>query len=155
MENSKRKSKSILAKCDSCCHEFKLNSDSFIESEMIAKNEPIIFFGFACPNCNKLYRIAVRSLKSSQLSAEIARLRQMLQVELNLRKAQSYSINYQRDARISALRVKIKNNVSKLRIELNRLKDKFPGDFTMVSPKEKDLDFDIDYRESTDEKKGN
>lgn len=140
--------KNLTAKCDECGHIFKLTSDNLFERELVAKNEPIIFLGFCCPACSKLYRISIRSVLSNRYNNSIAAMRQSLQLEMNI---YELTKNYKRQIEISKIRVRIQSEIKLLQQELQRLKEKYPGTFTIDTSKNKEMENIIDYHESMEE----
>ncbi len=148
-DNTMRKKRPIVVRCDYCNKVFTLEQHDLVEREFVLKGEPIIFHGFRCRNCGHLYKVIIRSPKSNSISNEIARLRQLLDTEINLRKALGQNVFS--DLPISRLRNKIKYEISLLNAELKRLKEKYTGTFTINESKDKSMDIYIDYRESTEE----
>lgn len=57
--------------CDECKHEFAISAVGIQQSPVIVGRQALELVYFACPKCNKVYRITLRDERCNELQADI------------------------------------------------------------------------------------
>lgn len=71
--------KDKLVKCDECEHEFFLNAVGINESIVELYGVPVNLVYFACPKCNKIYRISIQDKRYYELKEDLEKTKKRIQ----------------------------------------------------------------------------
>lgn len=67
-----------ITKCDNCEHEFYLKAVDIHEERILLNNVPVNLVYFACPNCDKIYRISIQDAKYYDLAEDLEKAKKRL-----------------------------------------------------------------------------
>ena len=59
--------------CDECKHEFLLSSVNIHEATMELGGQALKLVYFACPKCNKIYRVTLKDARYEELKEDLER----------------------------------------------------------------------------------
>lgn len=57
--------------CDECKHEFSMNAVNIEEATVTLDGQDLILVYFACPKCNKLYRVTLKDKRCVELREDL------------------------------------------------------------------------------------
>lgn len=66
------------AKCDECNHEFLLNAAAIHEAKIELNNTPVILVYFACPKCDKIYRVSIQDARYYDLKEDLEKAKKRM-----------------------------------------------------------------------------
>ena len=70
--------KDLLIKCDECKHEFFLNAVGINEAIVELNGVPVTLVYFACPKCNKIYRISIQDRRYYEMQEDIEKTKKRI-----------------------------------------------------------------------------
>lgn len=68
----------ILVKCDECEHEFFLKAVGIKETIIDLFGVPVTLVYFACPKCNKIYRISIQDKRYYELKKDLEKAKKRI-----------------------------------------------------------------------------
>lgn len=68
----------ILVKCDECEHEFFLKAVGIKETIIDLLGVPVTLVYFACPKCNKIYRISIQDKRYYELKKDLEKAKKRI-----------------------------------------------------------------------------
>lgn len=114
--------KKIRIVCDECKHEFYLNAVGIHEAIVELNGVPVTLVYFACPKCNKIYRISIQDKRYYELVEDLEK------TEKRIRR--NCGSNNQEMARmLNSMVFKKKQRLGEYVDKVNKM---FPGTFTFV-----------------------
>ncbi len=69
----------VLIKCDKCEHEFFLNAVGINEATVELYGVSVILVYFACPKCNKIYRVSIQDKRYYELKEDLEKTKKRIQ----------------------------------------------------------------------------
>lgn len=112
--------------CDECQNEFALNADIIQEATVELDGQFYTLVYFACPECNKIYRITLKDDRYEALRSDVEK------VKNGIRKIHG-SNNFEMARRLNKL---VYNRLDRLRQYIKSLNGKFPGTFVFAVPED-------------------
>ena len=70
--------KEILVKCDECEYEFFLEAVGINEAIVELLGVPVTLVYFACPKCNKIYRISIQDRRYYELKEDLEKAKKRI-----------------------------------------------------------------------------
>ena len=110
--------------CDECKHEFFLDAVGIHEAIVELNGVPVTLVYFACPKCNKIYRICLKDDKYEELREDLERTKKRIR--------KNHGSGNDKLAR--QLYEMVCHKQKRLRDHTDKLNRKFPGTFTFVVP---------------------
>lgn len=127
--------KTYLLRCDECNHEFSLSPVNIQEVTMNLDGRMITLVYFACPKCNKIYRIGLKDKRYEELAEDLERTKKRIR--------KNHGSNNDELARV--LNEMVRKKHERLKNHVNRLDRQFPGTFTFVVSENNQKDKLIKY----------
>lgn len=112
--------------CDECQNEFALNADVIQEATVELDGQFYTLVYFACPECNKIYRITLKDDRYEALKLDVEKAKS------GIRKIHG-SNNFEMARWLNKL---VYNRLDRLRRYTKRLNGKFPGTFAFAVPED-------------------
>lgn len=122
-KNKKQIRRDGIIVCDDCKYEFPRNSVNIDEATIEVRGQALKLVYFACPKCNKIYRMYLKDDRCEELIQDIEKMK------LRIRK-QYGSGN---DEFASTLNSMLMKKQERLKMHIDNLNKKFPGTFTFVA----------------------
>lgn len=120
-----------LVKCDKCEHEFFLNAVGINEAIVELNGTNVTLVYFACPKCDKIYRISIQDKRYYELKEDIEETKKRIR-RLNGSK------NFEMAKILDSMVIK---KHERLKAYVEMVHKAFPGEFVFVpsesNPKEK------------------
>lgn len=127
--------KKIRIVCDECKHEFYLNAVGIHEAIVELNGVPVTLVYFACPKCNKIYRISIQDKRYYELVEDLEK------TEKRIRR--NCGSNNQEMARmLNSMVFKKKQRLGEYVDKVNKM---FPGTFTFVTSENNHKEQTIKY----------
>ena len=109
--------------CDECKHEFYLDAVGIHEDTVKLNGVPVTLVYFACPKCNKIYRITLKNNRCVELREDLEKIKRKIRKN-----------HGSRDEKLAQnWRNKRAKKQKRLRDYIMKLNAKFPGTFTFVA----------------------
>ena len=108
--------------CDKCKHEFSMNAVNIEEATVTLDGQDLILVYFACPKCNKLYRVTLKDKRCVELREDLEK------TKMRIRK--NHGSGDEEFAK--TLNNMVFKKLQRLRKHTAVLNAKFPGTFTFV-----------------------
>ena len=70
--------KEILTKCDECEYEFFLKAAGINEAIVELNGIPVTLVYFACPKCNKIYRVSIQDKRYYELKEDLEKTKKRM-----------------------------------------------------------------------------
>lgn len=124
-------------KCDECKHEFYLDLEAVGIHEAIVElnGVPVTLVYFACPKCNKIYRISIQDRRYYELVEDLEKTKKRIR--------RNHGSNNQEMARmLNSMVFKKKQRLEEYIDKVNKM---FPGTFTFVASKNNHKEQTIKY----------
>lgn len=124
-------------KCDECKHEFYLDLEAVGIHEAIVElnGVPVTLVYFACPKCNKIYRISIQDRRYYELVEDLEKTKKRMR--------RNHGSNNQEMARmLNSMVFKKKQRLEEYIDKVNKM---FPGTFTFVASKNNHKEQTIKY----------
>lgn len=115
--------KDILVKCDECEHEFFLNAVGINEAPIELNGVPVILVYFACPKCNKIYRVSIQDKRYYEMKEDLEKTKKKIR--------KIYGSNNVEFARV--LNSMVVKKHERLRAYVDKVNSAFPGTFVFVT----------------------
>lgn len=64
--------------CDECKHEFSMSSVNILETTVEIDKQTFGFVYFACPKCNKIYRVTLKDARYEELKEDIEKTKKRI-----------------------------------------------------------------------------
>ena len=109
--------------CDDCKHEFSLNAVDIKEAIINVKGQELFLVYFACPECNRIYKITLKDAKTKELEEDLENTKKRIQKNNG-----SGKIEFAK-----TLNSMVIKKHERLKNHLTQLEKKFPGTFTFVT----------------------
>ena len=124
-----------LIKCDKCEHEFFLKAVGINEAIVELNGVPVTLVYFACPKCNKIYRVSIQDKRYYELKEDLDKTKKRIR-RLNGSK------NFEMTKTLNSMVIK---KHERLKAYVEAVHKVFPGEFVFVSsesnPKEKSIKY--------------
>lgn len=72
------KNEELLVKCDKCEHEFFLKTVGINEAIVELNGVPVTLVYFACPKCNKIYRISIQDRRYYEMKEDLEKTKKRI-----------------------------------------------------------------------------
>ena len=126
--------KAIIA-CDECKHEFYLDAVGIHEAIVALNGAPVTLVYFACPKCNKIYRISIQDKRYYELVEDLEKTKKRIR--------RNHGSNNQEMARmLNSMVFKKKRRLEEYVDKVNKM---FPGTFTFVASENNHKEQTIKY----------
>lgn len=110
--------------CDECKHEFSMDSVNIHEATVELRGQAMKLVYFACPKCNKIYRITLKDVRYEELRVDLERTKK------RIRKNHGSG----NDELARTLNEMVARKLRRLRKHTDDLNRKFPGTFIFAVP---------------------
>ena len=115
--------KMTRVKCDECEYEFILEAAGIHEAIVELNGVPVTLVYFACPKCNKIYRISIQDRRYYELVEDLEKTKKRIR--------RNHGSNNQEMARmLNSMVFKKKQRLEEYVDKVNKM---FPGTFTFVA----------------------
>lgn len=126
--------KAIIA-CDECKHEFYLDAVGIHEAIVELNGVPVTLVYFACPKCNKIYRISIQDRRYYELVEDFEKTKKRIR--------RNHGSNNQEMARmLNSMVFKKKQRLAEYVDKVNKM---FSGTFTFVTSENNHKEQTIKY----------
>lgn len=127
--------RTLIIKCDKCEHEFFLKAVGINEAIVELNGVPVTLVYFACPKCNKIYRVSIQDKRYYELKEDLDKTKKRIR-RLNGSK------NFEMTKTLNSMVIKKRE---RLKAYAEAVRKAFPGEFVFVSseinPKEKSIKY--------------
>ena len=121
--------------CDECKHEFYLDAVGIHEDTVELNGVPVTLVYFACPKCNKIYRISIQDRRYYELVEDLEKTKKRIR--------RNHGSNNQEMARmLNSMVFKKKQRLEEYVDKVNKM---FPGTFTFVASENNHKEQTIKY----------
>lgn len=121
--------------CDECKHEFYLDAVGIHEAIVELNGVPVTLVYFACPKCNKIYRISIKDRRYYELVEDLEKTKKRIR--------RNHGSNNQEMARmLNSMVFKKKQRLEEYVDKVNKM---FPGTFTFVASENNHKEQTIKY----------
>ena len=110
-------------KCDECEHEYLLSAVDIHEAKVELNNTPVILVYFACPKCNKIYRISIQDARYYDLKEDLEKAEKRMRRNHGNRNI----------AMAEMLHNMVVKKHERLKAHVDKVNKMFPGTFTFVT----------------------
>lgn len=128
-------SKDTLVKCDECKHEFFLNAVGINEAIVELNGVPVTLVYFACPECNKIYRISIQDKRYYEMKEDLERTKKKIR-KYNGRSNMEMS---------KTLHSMVVRKHERLKAYVEMVNKAFPGTFVFVASENNHKEKSIKY----------
>lgn len=127
--------KMTRVKCDECEYEFILEAVGIHEAIVELNGVPVTLVYFACPKCNKIYRISIQDRRYYELVEDLEKTKKRIR--------RNHGSNNQEMARmLNSMVFKKKQRLEEYVDKVNKM---FPGTFTFVASENNHKEQTIKY----------
>lgn len=119
------KNKNVLIKCDECEHEFFLNAVGINEAIVELNSVPVTLVYFACPKCNKIYRVSIQDKRYYEMKEDLEKTKKRI-------RKNNGSHNMEMSKILNSMVVK---KHERLAAYVDAVNKAFPGTFIFVESK--------------------
>ena len=123
--------------CDECKHEFYLDAVGIHVATVELKGVPVNLVYFACPKCNKIYRISIHDKRYYELVEDIEKTKKRIQ------RSRSHDSNNVEMAMI--LNSMVAQKYKRLSAHIDKVNKMFSGTFTFVASENNQKEKSIKY----------
>lgn len=127
--------KSTLVKCDECKHEFILEAVGIYEAIVELNGVPVTLVYFACPKCNKIYRVSIQDKRYYDMKEDIEKTKKRIR--------RNYGSNNDEMARM--LNSMVVKKLNRLKTYVDKVNEMFPGTFVFVASENNHEEKSIKY----------
>lgn len=127
--------KMTRVKCDECEHEFILEAVGIHGAIVELNGVPVTLVYFACPKCNKIYRISIQDRRYYELVEDLEKTKKRIR--------RNHGSNNQEMARM--LNSMVFKKKQRLEEYVDRVNKMFPGTFTFVASENNHKEQTIKY----------
>lgn len=127
--------KHTTVNCDECNYEFSMNTVNINEATVNLHGQALTLVYFACPKCNKIYRITLKDKRYEELREDLERTKMRIRKNYGSRD----------DEFASTLHAMVIRKHNRLKNYLTQLNEKFPGTFAFVASENNHEDKIIKY----------
>lgn len=124
-------------KCDECEHEFILKAVGIHEAIVQLNGVPVTLVYFACPKCNKIYRISIQDRRYYELKEDLEKTKKRIR--------RNHGSNNQEIARMLNLNSMVFRKKRRLEEYVDKVNKMFPGTFTFVASENNHKERTIKY----------
>lgn len=128
------KEKAIIV-CDECKHEFYLDAVGIHEAIVESNGTPVTLVYFACPKCNKIYRISIQDRRYYELVEDLEKTKKRIR--------RNHGSNNQEMARM--LNFMVFKKKQRLEEYVNKVNKMFSGTFTFMASENNHKEQTIKY----------
>lgn len=129
------KNQDILVKCDECEHEFFLKTVGIHEAIVELNGTPVTLVYFACPKCNKIYRVSIQDKRYYEMKEDLEKT-----------KSRMRKFNGRQNGEMSKmLHSMIIKKHERLRMHVEKVHQAFPGTFVFVTSENNHEEKSIKY----------
>lgn len=128
------KEKAIIM-CDECKHEFFLDAVEIHEAIVELNGVPVTLVYFACPKCNKIYRISIQDRRYYELVEDLEKTKKRIR--------RNHGSNNQEMAEM--LNSMVFRKKQRLKEHVDKVNKMFPGTFTFVASENNHKEQTIKY----------
>lgn len=121
--------------CDECKHEFYLDAVGIHEAIVELNGVPVTLVYFACPKCNKIYRIFIQDRRYYELVEDLEKTKKRIR--------RNHGSNNQEMARM--LNSMVFRKKQRLEEYVDKVNKMFPGTFTFVASENNHKEQTIKY----------
>ena len=121
--------------CDECKHEFYLDAVGIHEAIVELNGVPVTLAYFACPKCNRIYRISILDRRYYELVEDLEKTKKRIR--------KNHGSNNQKMAR--ALNSMVFKKKQRLEEYVDKVNKMFPGTFTFVASENNHKEQTIKY----------
>jgi ribosomal protein S8 len=129
------KNKEILIKCDQCEHEFFLKAAEIKEAIVDLNGVSVNLVYFACPKCNKIYRISIQDKRYYELKDDLEKTKKKIR-----RNNGSYDMEMAKTLHSMVVR-----KHERLKAHIDAVNKTFPGTFIFVASENNHKEKSIKY----------
>ena len=108
--------------CDLCKHEFSLKAVGIKSAEVKVNDQQLTLIYFACPKCNKIYRLSLQDGRYQELKEDVEKTKQRIR--------KSHGSN--NEEAVSRLMSMLSKKQERFNAHIDKLNKKFNGTFTFV-----------------------
>lgn len=133
-KRNKNQEKAIIV-CDECKHEFYLDSVNINEAIVELNGVPVTLVYFACPKCDKIYRISIQDKRYYELVEDLEKTKKRIRRNFgknNMAKAEA----------LKSMALKKKERLANYVQVVNQM---FPGTFVFVASENNNEERKIKY----------
>lgn len=127
--------KMTRVKCDECEHEFILEAMGIHEAIVKLNDVPVVLVYFACPKCNKIYRISIQDKRYYELVEDLEKTKKRIR--------RNHGNNNQEMARM--LNSMVFRKKQRLEEYVDKVNKMFPGTFTFMASENNQKEQTIKY----------
>ena len=109
--------------CDDCKYEFSMDTVNIDEAIIEINGQELTLVYFACPKCNKIYRIMLKDKQYDELKEDLEKTKNRIR--------KNYGSDNEEFAR--TLNSMVNKKHERLKNHIDKLNKKFPGTFTIVA----------------------
>lgn len=121
--------------CDECKHEFFLDAVEIHEAIVELNGVPVTLVYFACPKCNKIYRISIQDRRYYELVEDLEKTKKRIR--------KNHGSNNQEMAKM--LNSMVLRKKQRLKEHVDKVNKMFPGTFTFVASENNHKEQTIKY----------
>lgn len=121
--------------CDECKHEFFLDAVEIHEAIVELNGVPVTLVYFACPKCNKIYRISIQDRRYYELVEDLEKTKKRIR--------RNHGSNNQEMAKM--LNSMVLRKKQRLKEHIDKVNKMFPGTFTFVASENNHKEQTIKY----------
>lgn len=121
--------------CDECKHEFFLDAVEIHEAIVELNDVPVTLVYFACPKCNKIYRISIQDRRYYELVEDLEKTKKRIR--------KNHGSNNQEMAKM--LNSMVLRKKQRLKEHIDKVNKMFPGTFTFVASENNHKEQTIKY----------
>jgi|LSQX01.2.fsa_nt_gb phytoene dehydrogenase-like protein len=127
--------KKAIIVCDACKHEFYLDAVGIHEAIVQLNGVPVTLVYFACPKCNKIYRISIQDKRYYELVKDLEKTKKRIR--------KNHGSNNKEMARV--LDSMVFRKKQRLEEYVDKVNKMFPGTFTFVASENNHKEQTIKY----------
>lgn len=127
--------KKAIIVCDECKHEFFLDAVGIHEAIVELNGVPVTLVYFACPKCNKIYRISIQDRRYYELVEDLEKTKKRIR--------KNHGSNNQEMAKM--LNSMVLRKKQRLKEHVDKVNKMFPGTFTFVASENNHKEQTIKY----------
>lgn len=110
--------------CDDCKHEFSMDTVDIQQATVTLDGQVLTLVYFACPKCNKIYRITLQDERYDELRMDLEKTKKRIR-----RNHGSGSVEF-----AGTLNTMVRRKLERLRDYTTKLNGKYPGTFVFAVP---------------------
>ena len=125
----------MIVKCDECEHEFFLNAVGIKEAIVKLNEVPVTLVYFACPKCNKIYRVSIQDKRYYELKEDLEKTKKRIRRNNGKCSTEMSKILYS---------MVVKKH-ERLKAYVEKVNEAFPGTFVFVTSESNHEEKSIKY----------